>query len=225
LRVTAQCVQLYAFLNTKIRISNLARKRAPGGGRKRLDPGEGKTSAITARVSRATRVMLEREAKRKGHSLSREVEYRLDQSFKDQIAAPNHIRALAHAVTLLGMQIERITGERWCDGAFTGDALRHGIETLMFHFAPTAGGEVAVPRQVEETAGRLQPPLRELYRNPASLGGMEAGGIITSIERAPSTKELPLLFSTDPYGFWQILRDVGSGWERNRKVWNKETKS
>jgi hypothetical protein len=200
----------------------LARKRAPGGGRKRLGPGEGKTGTLSTRVSHATRLALEREAKRKGHSLSREVEYRLDQSFKNETGgAPNHIRALAHAVTLLAVQIERATGEHWCEDAFTGAALRHGIETLMFHFAPTAEREVAVPRQVEESAGRFHPPLRESYRNPALFGQVEAGSIITSIERAPSTTELPILFSTDPYGFWQILRDVGSGWERR----NKETKS
>jgi hypothetical protein len=203
----------------------LARKRAAGGGRKRLGPGEGKTGTLSTRVSHATRLALEREAKRKGHSLSREAEYRLEQSFKDEIGAPNHIRALAHAVTLLAMLIERITGERWCDGAFTGGALRRGIETLMLHFAPTPDGEVAVPRQVEEAAGRFQPPLRESYRNPALLGQIEAGSIITSIEIAPSSKEVPVLFSTDPYGFWQILRDMGSGWKRNRKIWSKETDS
>ena len=214
------------FLNTKIRVSNLARKRAPGGGRKRLDPGEGKTAVLTARISPATRLMLEREAERKGHhSLSREVEYRLDQSFKDEIAAPNHIRALAHAVTLLATQIERVTGERWYDGAFTGEALRYGIETLIFHFAQAPAGEVRVPTKVEDAAERFQAPLRESYRNPALLGRIEAGSIISSIEGAQSgAKDPAAVRFRDPFGFWRILRDIGSGWERNQKILSKEKK-
>jgi hypothetical protein len=170
--------------------------------------------------------MLERAAERSRHSLSREVELRLDQSFKDEIAAPKHIRALAQAVTLLATQIERVTGELWYDGAFTGDALRHGIETLIFHFAQTPAGEVRIPPKVEDAAKRFQAPLRESIRNPALLGRIEAGSIISSIESAQSGAKDPAAVQfRDPFGFWQILRDIGSGWERNRKIWNKETKS
>jgi hypothetical protein len=202
----------------------MARKRAPGGGRKRLPPGEGKTGTLSTRVSHATRAALEREAKRNGQSLSREAELRLEQSFKDS-SAPAHIRALAHAVTLLAMQIERVSGEFWYAGSFTGNALRHGIEALIFHFSQTPDGDVVVPPKIEETAARFQPPVRETFRNPALLGQMEAGSIITSIENAPSaTREPAGAYVPDQFGFWQILRDIGSGWQRNQEIWNKERK-
>jgi hypothetical protein len=223
LYVTAKHVQYASVLNTKIRINNLARKRAPGGGRKRLDPGKGRTGALTARISHATREMLEREAERNDQSLSREVECRLDRSFDDKDAAPNHIRALAHAVALLATQIERVTGERWYDGAFTGEALRHGIETLIFHFAQRPTGEVRVPPKVEDAAERFQAPLRETFRNPGLLGPMEAGSIISSIESAQSGAKDPAAARfRDPFGYWQILRDIGSGWERNQPIRSKE---
>jgi transposase-like protein len=179
---------------------------------------------LSTRVSHSTRAALEREAKRSNHSLSREAELRLEQSFKES-SAPDHIRALAHAITLLAMQMERVTGERWYNGTFTGEALRHGIEALIFHFAQTPDGTVTIPPKVEETAARFQSPLRESFRNPALLGQMEAGSIITSIENAPSAIRQPAgAFVPDQFGFWQILRDVGSGWQRNQNVWNKEEK-
>ena len=200
----------------------MARKRAPGGGRKRLGPLQGKTATLSTRVSHTTRAMLEREAKRKGHSLSREAEHRLEQSFVKDQNAPPHIRALAYAVTLLARQIERLTGESWYDGAFTGDALRHGIETLIFHFARTPAGEVRVPPKVEDAAERFQAPLSESFRNPAFLGRVEAGSIISSIESARSGANDPAAAPfRDPFGFWQIFRDIGSGWERNQKIRNK----
>jgi hypothetical protein len=201
----------------------MVRKRAPGGGRKPLPPGEGRIGTLTTRVSQGTRIALEREAKRNDRSLSREAEFRLEQSFKET-SAPEHIRALAHAVTLLAVQIERVTGQRWYDGRFTGDALRHGMEALILHFVKNADAGV-VPPKVEETASRFQSPLRESFRNPAQLGLMEAGSIITSIENAPSPTRLPAgAYVPDPFGFWQILRDLGSGWQRNQEIWKKETK-
>jgi hypothetical protein len=200
----------------------MARKRAPGGGRKKLGPGEGRTGTLSTRVSHGTRAMLEREAKRKKRSLSREAEFRLEQSFIKDLSAPDHIRALAHAVELLATQIERVSGERWYDGAFTGEALRQGIEMLIVHFAQTPTGDVDVPCKVEDTAGRFQSPLREAYRNPALLGRIEAGSIISSIESA--AKDPAAAAFRDPFGFWQILRDIGSGWERNQKVWKREEK-
>jgi hypothetical protein len=203
----------------------LAPKRAPGGGRKRLGPLQGKTGTLSTRVSHTTRAMLEREAKRKGHSLSREAEHRLEQSFVKDQNAPPHIRALAHAVTLLAQQIEHLTGESWYDGAFTGEALRRGIDALISHFAPVPDGEVRVPRKVEDAAGRFQPPLRESFRDPALLGRIEAGSIISSIESAKSGAKDPAAAPyRDPFGYWQIFKDIGSGWERNQRVWNKERK-
>ena len=80
-------------------------------------------------------------------------------------------------------------------------------------------------QNAEEIAARFQSPLRESFRNPVLLGQMEAGSIITNIENAPSATRAPAgAYVPDEFGFWQILRDIGSGWERNQRVWNKEKK-
>ena len=203
----------------------VTRKRAPGGGRKPKGPFKGKTATITTRIRPDTRAALEQEAKKRGNSLSQEIERRLDASLHKSRDTPLYVQALAHAVTVLTTEIERRTGERWLDDAFTREALRSGIEALLFHFGRTPDGEMAVPPKIEEAASRFQSPLRESFRNPALLGQMEAGSIITSIENAPSaTREPAGKFLPDQFGFWKILRDVGSGWERNQKVWNKEKK-
>jgi hypothetical protein len=200
-------------------------KRAPGAGRKPRGPFKGKTATITTRIRPDTRTALEREAKKRGYSLSQEIERRLDASLHKSRDTPLYVQALAHAVTLLTTEIERRTGKRWFEDAFTHEALRTGIEALLFHFARTPDGQIDVPPKIEEAATRLQSPLRESFRNAALLGQMEAGSIITSIENAPSPTSAPTgAYVPDPFGFWQILRDVGSGWQRNQEVWNKETK-
>ena len=206
----------------------MARKRARGGGRKPAGPYEGKSATLTTRIMPTTRAELYRQAEKNGRSLSQEVEKRLrDSLVPDKRETPIHTRAIAHAITLLAGQIQRETGKQWSQDPFTGNALRHGIEKLIFHFAPVPNGAAVVPPRVKEAAGKLAPNLRESYLSPELLGGMQAGMLITSIENAPrlpANIRLPPGYSIDPWGFGQILRDVGSGWQRNRKVWNRETK-
>ena len=207
----------------------MARKRAPGGGRKPTGPFRGKSATLTTRITPATRAELDREAKKKDRSLSQEVEIRLTGSLASkQRETPIHTRAIAHAITLLAGQIERETGKRWSQDPYTGIALRHGIERLIFHFAPTSYGAPVVPPRIKEVAAKLQPNLRESYLRPELLGVMQAGTIITMIEHAPEppVRKLPegIEFPKELYANWQILRGLGSGWQRNRKVWNKETK-
>jgi len=56
----------------------MARKRAPGGGRKPAGEFKGKSATITTRVTPATRAALEQAASANGRSLSQEIESRLD---------------------------------------------------------------------------------------------------------------------------------------------------
>jgi hypothetical protein len=211
-------------------------KRAPGAGRKPKGPFKGKSATITTRVTPRTRAELERAAKRaangKGHSLSQEIEIRLDDSLrKGGARTPAHIKALAQTVTLLAINIERTTGLRWCDDAFTGDALSQAIDFLLGHFAPVPEGQPALPPKIKEAAAKIQPELRESYGNPRAVAQMEAFSVISMIEAISMTKNapgkhnaVPGMNFADPLGYEQILRDIGSGWQRNQKIWNKETK-
>jgi len=211
----------------------MAVKRASGAGRKPRGPFKGKSATITTRVTPRTRAELEREAKRKGNSLSQEIESRLDDSLrKGGAKTPAHIKALAQAVTLIATNVERTTGLRWRDDAFTGDALRKGIDFFLGHFAPVLDeGQPSLPRKIKEAIAKIQPELRESYGNPRSIAQMQAGSVISVLEalsmteKAPGEHKLvPGINFADPLGYGQILRDIGSGWQRNQKVWNKERK-
>jgi hypothetical protein len=133
-----------------------------------------------------------------------------------------HVAALAHAVTLVTQALERTTEKRWHEDAFTGEALRNAVEFLIFHFALTPDGTrpVPIPPRVEEAASRMPPAMRERARTAAEVGTSQAGMVITLIENAPASNKQPLgLAFPDEWGFWKVLRDLGSGWERNREAW------
>jgi hypothetical protein len=94
-----------------------------GAGRKQLAQ---RRVALLARVEPETRRLLEQEAKRKNHSLSDEVAFRL----KDSLDFPRRMRAnfgndegLARLVASAATIIDLTTGRRWEDDAFTGRAL------------------------------------------------------------------------------------------------------
>jgi hypothetical protein len=73
----------------------------------------------------------------------------------------SHNGALAFTVAKLAERIEEDTGKRWLDDPFTGLALRYAIEALLFHFAPLAAGDPAIPPRVEESPTASWPLLRK----------------------------------------------------------------
>jgi len=199
--------------------------RGPGGGRKPRGEFRGNTRILTVRVRPELRTALERLAKRHRRSLSQEIQRCLDDWIGRYTKPKLHISALAHAIALLVGEVERATGENWHEDAFTGEALRHAIERLIFHFAPTPDGKMPIPPRVEKAAIRMPPPMRDRARTAADVGTAQAGIIITLIENAPASDKPAGLAFPDEWGFWQILRDLGSGWKRNRAIWlPKETR-
>ena len=101
----------------------------------------------------------------------------------------------------------------------------------MGHFTPVLEGQPALPPKIKEAAAKIQPELRESYGNPRAVAQMEAFSVISMIEAISMTKNapgkhnaVPGMNFADPLGYEQILRDIGSGWERNQKAWNKERK-
>ena len=130
------------------------KKRAPGAGRKPRGEFQGKSAVLTTRITPETRALLERAAaKGKNRSLSQVAEKAIDEYLRKPKHKPErgkHIRALGEAVMLVAQYIERATGERWIDDAFTGEALRQGCSSLIAHFAPR--GTPVTPRLIKEAA-------------------------------------------------------------------------
>ena len=132
----------------------MATKRAPGAGRKPRGEFQGKSAVLTTRITPETRAALERAAaKGKNRSLSQVAEKALSVYLSMLEASPergDHINALGEAVKLVAQYIERATGQRWNDDAFSGEAVRQGCGTLIAHFAPR--GMPVTPRLIKEAA-------------------------------------------------------------------------
>jgi hypothetical protein len=154
-------------------------------------------------------------AKQRGHSLSQEVQSGL-KSWVGRNPKP-HVATFAYAIALLIERIEQATKRRWIKDKFTGEAVRHAMERLAFHFAPFPDGPQAVPPDVEKSAAKMPPQARERHRTSAGFGEDQAGLLIAMIENAAALDKPAGLQFLDKHGYWQILRDLGSGWERNRQ--------
>ena len=217
----------------------MAKKRAPGGGRKPRGEFSLKTSTITTRITPGTRAALERATEKTGRSLSQEIEHRLDCSIRRDYEhnRDRHIRALAEAIAILTHRVERATQKRWIDDPFTGEALRQGIEFLVFHFA--APGTPEVPASVKGAATRVPLQARDQSMTPAGVGRTEAGGLISWIEmNLDEGRRLSRPVITDPskldfdprklyvpsewYLYSQLFSDLGSGWARHQKLMRKK---
>jgi|SRR5262245_54934384 len=176
------------------------RKRAPGGGRK-PQGDKAKTATINARIGDDTRKALDREARKRGSSLSQEIEERLRKSLEEGV--PKRLRALAYLMQRLATDLEWFTGEKWDSNAFTGQALRAGADQLLANWA--LPGPVKVPKRIDARIGEdpILGPRRKFFRQPDALGRMLADNIIYEIEWKPP-----------PYhqrGLWEVRHDLGPG--------------
>jgi hypothetical protein len=166
----------------------MARKRAPGAGRKPKGAFAGKTATFTTRIQPETRTVLKPSK------------------------AEQRNRALARAVATLAENIERATGHSWKTDAFTGQALRDAIDAFLFHFAPTTSDSPTVPAPVEEMATKMPPEFAAAYRTPAGLGRLIAFSAIHEIEsamRLPDDSTAPINLHVPVEVVQQLGRDLG----------------
>jgi hypothetical protein len=186
-------------------------KRAPGGGRKPQGPFKAKSANFSTRITAETRAELERLAKAKGNSLSQEVEFLLREVINTSRDTPPHIRSLERAITLLAKDIERRTGRRWNEDAFTGKSLRHGIDALLLNLVPALANAVVVPPQLEQDFASSPQHFREDLRDPASFGRLQADALAMAIESAPlAAGEQPGMSYPAPSGLSYIRKNIGS---------------
>jgi hypothetical protein len=194
------------------------KKRGPGRPRR---SGAGLREQIPVRVAPEIKQGLENAALRNRRSLTAEIESRLAVSLGEGRKA--HIRALVEAIGLLAKNLERRTLKRWVADAFTAQALSVGVGELLSHFGQH--GKPMVPAAIKAAAAKTPAAKRDSYCTPKSLGESEASMLILMIENA--LEPLPLKPEFGPslgWGHYELLRDLGSGWRRNRAVWEKGTK-
>src|SRR6266571_4363521 len=176
----------------------MARKRRPGGGRKPRGEFQGKTSALSTRITPVTRSTLEKAAAASGRSLSQEVELRLRRSTAPDDTRTKQIRAVGALARLAAEEIERLTGASWLADRFTAEVLRHAVDQTLAHFAPHSEGGLTIPPRIKQSVAAMPPDIGEAYSRPASLGLMEALRLIALIERQGTFKALPPNEWSDP---------------------------
>jgi len=194
---------------------------------KKRDPGRPRRSAagvrkqIPVRVAPEIKQGLENAATRNRRSLTLEIESRLAASLGEGHQA--HIRGLIQAIGLLAKNMERKAAKRWIADAFIAEALRAGVDRVLFHFGRS--GKPVVPAGIKAAAAKLPPAERKSYCTPKGFGESEAGMFISMIEGALPPLQLKAEFGPSlGWGPWELLRDLGSGWQRNRAAWFPERK-
>lgn len=103
----------------------MARKRAPGGGRKPRGQYKGNSASLAVRVRPETREGLLRAAEQHGRSISQEMQRAL--TYWIECSEVPHIARLAQAVIAVAEQCESATGRRYVDDPTTASALRSAI--------------------------------------------------------------------------------------------------
>jgi hypothetical protein len=188
------------------RPSKAGKRRRPGRPRR---SNAGLRLQIPVRVSPEVKEALEAVADRNLRSVTAEIEARLAQSLG--VGRQARIWGLMEAVGRLAEAIERRTQRRWTHNAPTARALRAGVDKVIFHF-----GRYGKP--AEPLAAQRAKKIKE-------IGEAEAGKLITVIEGAvepyPGAKPE---FGPTGWGYYELRRALGSGWERNRTAWFPERK-
>jgi hypothetical protein len=201
-------------------ITVMARKRAPGGGRKPQGPFRGKAAALTTRITNELRHALDREAEKYDRSLSQEVERRLRDSIQKDLSRDQqpHIRALGEAFMLMVQNVERRTGQRWFDDAFAAESIRSGLNFLISHFGKS--GTPTLPQKLKDAAANLPPELALHYVEPVQIGLSEAGAVISLLEQwrhnevpeisRKAKTTLNVQVPNEWFAYAQLLRNLGS---------------
>jgi hypothetical protein len=112
--------------------------------RPRKDPSATKSAQVSLRLPATLRARLEAVCREAERSLNQEIEIRLRRSFeqneniKKQFGETN-FWLFAITARLIGY-LERGTGERWWDDAYTFLQVKALMNTLLDHFKPTGRG-------------------------------------------------------------------------------------
>jgi hypothetical protein len=181
------------------------RTRRVGAGRKSLDP-DGPAEVVPVRIpppllKRLDQLVAKHRRKRQRWDRSREIRAAVGYWAKLIEKPEQHTGALICLIAILIRRVEARTRRKWHTDATTGAFVRELVEHLIFHFAPTPTGPVAVPDDIARIPSELIMIAENLYPRPG-------------VPEVPST-----LFGDEWAALALIVRDLGSGWQRNKDIW------
>jgi hypothetical protein len=153
------------------------------------------SGTLVVRVRMDVLIQIDRLAKRQGKDRSHVVRNALHFWVGQFRPATAHTGELAWMIQMLIEDIERRTGKKWINDPLTGTAVRELVERLIYHLAPAPAKPLTVPPEISDALNHLI--IR--FESPDYSWPMD--------------EALDLL-----------RRDLGSGFQRNRKVWLKRNK-
>src|SRR5580704_12518093 len=199
----------------------MARKRAPGGGRKPKGEFSRLTSTLSIRMPADMRSRLEASAARHrngdGWALTQEILHRLQQSFDHEWQTPAPTLALAYLVSRLADDCSVNTGNKkylWHKDSFAFEALEQALAMLLKVLRPQMS-EV----QKDLAEGNISPIWKELLSSPDRLATTRFLGLVeqlNSIEPTPavraeqftSSKGAAFTWSQHSYVIDNVKRDL-----------------
>jgi hypothetical protein len=183
------------------------RMRAPGGGRKPLDPRG--SDVVPARIPVDTLRAVDRLTK-KGRTRSDIVRDALNYWIRRHRSAerPRHIGAFAELVARVTLAIEHKTKRHLNEDRYTATQVAAAIELLLWQYSPRS--KAAAPPAVAAAAKAMPAQARDAY--PSQLGAIEAGAIIAQLESVPQPPTRPepptRHYPEDWQALWYIRADL-----------------
>jgi len=177
------------------------RKRRPGAGRPPID----RQGAVIAQVrfTQEDWKAIEELASKHNTNASREIREGVHYWLRLLEKPKLHVGALTCFIAILIRRIEARTRKKWHEDAATGLAVAKLVEKLIFHFAPTPAEPPTVPPEIENIVGEL-----------ITIG--------ENLSPRPGVPEMrPELFGDEWVALARIVKDLGSGWDRNKEIWSR----
>jgi predicted DNA-binding protein len=162
--------------------------RAPGGGRKPVDPDG--SEMVVLRVDRALRRKLGALAEKHGRSRSHEIRVAINSHLRRAEIRSLYTEALARAVAVLADRIEEATGKQWLNDPLTSQLVREYADQLIAHLIPAPAEPVSVPAEIRETANLVLTLLKIAVRRPGSPSLGAVGVIIDDPDLAATVSDL-----------------------------------
>jgi hypothetical protein len=177
-------------------------KRKPGAGRPPIDP-EG-AAVVQVRIPQADWRRITNLVAEHRTDTSKEIRAAIRHWAQLLEKSERHIGALTIFISILIRRIEAATGKRWVDDPVTGAAVGKLVEQLIFHYAPTPTEPVTIPPAVDQIVGQMISIAENLQPRPG-VPGIDAA-----------------LFGDDWAVLALLIGDLGSGWDRNKDVWQNQ---
>jgi hypothetical protein len=202
----------------------MAKRRAPGGGRKPKGPISGNTGYLQARITNELREKLEQAADKNGHSLAQEAQIRLKESFDlpaeiQREWGPPEVKALAQLVSRLVRTVQVEVGGNpfknsgdlaWHRNPFTHAAVCTAINTLLAHYKPE--GPIETPPEVKKRATYVPAEQADMVTTPENVGLSCALGLVQSIAIMQLPEGMPRAeqhYAAGHYLFPRIRKQLG----------------